>query len=212
MTGLGVDRGPFVAAVAVAIAVVIVFSCGGPGISLCRIEDKWISVLSYPFSHTGLDHLIVNLISLGLVSAIAVELGMSWKRFLAVLLSAGWLSAIPFVLAFPNATFMGLSGGICGVFGVELIGMRKYRLPTLQIFLIFVVSMGLSAGIESAYASQLSTVLQLSVHLFALSIGACMGKATLGWQPVQSRPNLFQGRSNPARLNASHRKVHQELF
>jgi membrane associated rhomboid family serine protease len=182
--GLGVDRGPVLVALAFAAAAILVFACGGSGISLNGLGSQWMSIVLYPFSHTGIEHLFVNVTATLLVGAIAAELGMSWKRFLLVFLAAGWLSAIPFVLLFPSVTFMGLSGGIYGAFGVELFGMRKYRIPTAQIFLVFIIATGLSAGIESAYASQLSTGLQLGVHLLALSMGLGMGKRVL----IQSVP------------------------
>ncbi|MEM2874823.1 MAG: rhomboid family intramembrane serine protease [Candidatus Hadarchaeales archaeon] len=170
------DRGLLPVVLAIAVAAILVFACGGSGICLNGLGEQWTGVFLYPFSHTGTDHLLTNLLALALVGAIAAELGMSWKRFLLVFLAVGWLSAIPFVLAFPSVTFMGLSGGIYGVFGIELLEMRKYRLPSAQILIVFLLATGLSAGIESAYASQLSTGLQLGVHLLALSLGAGMGK------------------------------------
>lgn len=170
------DRGPVAVVLSVAAVAILVFVCGGSGASLNCLGDHWYGLLLYPFSHTGIDHLLTNLVALALVGAIAAELGMSWKRFILVFLAAGWLSAIPFLLAFPSVTFMGLSGGIYGVFGVELMGMRKYKLPSAQILIAFLLATGLSAGLESTYASQLGTGLQLGVHLFALSIGMGMGK------------------------------------
>jgi len=171
-----VDRGPILVALAIAVVALLVFLCGGLGISLNSLSEQWTGILLYPFAHTGISHLLTNLISLMLVGAIAAELGMSWKRFLLVFLAAAWLSAIPFVLLFPSATFMGLSGGIYGAFGIELLGMRRYKLPTAQIFIVFLLATGLSVGIESTYASQLSAGLQLGVHLLALSLGFGMGK------------------------------------
>lgn len=119
-----------------------------------KSSEVW-RFITYSFVHLNLKHLIENMIGLGLIAFIAVELKTAFADFSSTYLSSGFLSVIPvwLILSF---TALGASNAIFGGFGLISQETRKYKMNqwliiTILIGLIFMkpITSYFSFGIES---------------------------------------------------------------
>lgn len=106
---------------------VVELTQGGPdvwGLSGQALRDgRWTTLLSHMFAHAGLGHLLMNTSALLALSPIVVvRLGVgpvSWLRYAALFLCAGWAGAALYLALHPFAAvpMVGASGAICGLWG-----------------------------------------------------------------------------------------------
>lgn len=102
---------------------------------------------TYSFTHLDLMHLIENIIGLGLVVFIAIELKMFFSDFSSTYISSGILSVIPFWLIVPF-TALGASNAILGGFGSLAGEAKKYNINNLVIFIPLSIVIFLKAGLN----------------------------------------------------------------
>ncbi len=80
-------------------------------------EGEIWRILSYPFAHVTLSHLLENLVALFVVILLSYELNLGLKEFLAVFLISGILVAFFSGIFFPYLLIVGSSLGIYSLFG-----------------------------------------------------------------------------------------------
>jgi len=127
--------------------------------------------ITFMFVHDGIWHLLTNLICLILAGFIAWELRIRSSAFLAVFVGVGIVTVAPAVLLPIPYTFVGASVGVAGLFGAVSVEFRRYGLPALPIFVIFVLA--LSAPLATDFGS-VAAVVEAFMHLFALMLGAVL--------------------------------------
>jgi membrane associated rhomboid family serine protease len=78
--------------------------------------DIW-RIFTFPFTHINFNHLIENMIALGIVSLLACETKISKKEFVWVFLGANVLIALTDIVFLPAAVIAGASAGIFAMIG-----------------------------------------------------------------------------------------------
>ena len=99
-----------------------------------KTSEIWRFV-TYKFAHLNIMHLIENIIGLGLIAFIAIELKTAFSDFSSTYLSSGFLSVLPiwFITSF---TALGASNAIFGGFGLISQETKKYDIKGWIIILI----------------------------------------------------------------------------
>ncbi|MBD3249148.1 rhomboid family intramembrane serine protease [Candidatus Woesearchaeota archaeon] len=91
--------------------------------------------ISYPFAHLNLKHLIENILGLGLVAFIGMELKTAFSDFSSAYLSSGFFSVLP-VWLLMSFTALGASNAIFGGFGLISQETKKYKINGKVIILL----------------------------------------------------------------------------
>ncbi len=118
--------------------------------------DQPLNIIFYNFIHTGLFHLLVNLISL-IIFALIVESVLGSKDVLAIFFFASILSAITFAAINPSTSLIGSSAGISGLLGAGMILKTKRAFAAaivVSIFLGIIIAPTLHSFID-LYADEL---------------------------------------------------------
>ena len=119
-------------------------------------------LLTFPFAHIGLSHLIENIIALAVTSLLAFELGLRGKEFIGVFLLSGIVIALADSFLFPTLLIAGLSVGIYAALGSLSISGPKF-IPRF----ILVPLLGLSAFIKYLFSAFNEQALSSSLFHFA---------------------------------------------
>jgi membrane associated rhomboid family serine protease len=146
------------------------------------VEQPW-RFLTFEFTHDGINHLVMNLIGLFLAGFLAYELEIRGSAFLAIFLAAGFLSIIPPLVTGAPYLFVGASTGICGLFGAVAVELRRYRLPSVPILLMFFFAISGSPLLESLSGSS-AALIETFMHSFGLVLGAGLAFVYEGVSPV----------------------------
>ena len=93
-------------------------------------------LITFPFAHIGLSHLIENFVALAITSLLAFELGLRGKEFIGIFLLSGILIALADSFLFPTILIAGLSMGIYAVLG-SLFHLAGF-LTGISIFYLFI--------------------------------------------------------------------------
>lgn len=167
------------ACIALVCSIVFLFESGGYvgeeelGVKSVAIHEPW-RFITFMFTHGGIGHLLTNLISLLLVGILAWEMGIRSSAFLAVFVGVGILTVAPPVLLSSPYTFAGASAGVAGLFGATAVEFKRYGFPVLPIFIIFALAFAAPSMIEAWYAGSAVATMTAFMHLFALTLGACL--------------------------------------
>ena len=127
--------------------------------------------ITFMFVHEEIWHLLTNLICLILVGLIAWELQVRSSAFLAVFVGVGILTVAPAALLSGPHTFVGASAGGAGLFGAISGEFRRYGLPALPMFVIFLLALLAPLVIE---VWSIAVVMEVFMHIFALMLGAVL--------------------------------------
>ena len=173
---------PIAVAVCIALVCTIVFclECGGYvgeeelGVKSVAIQDEPWRFITFMFTHGGIGHLLTNLTSLILVAFLAWEMGIRSSAFLAVFVGVGIFTVAPAVVLSSPYTFAGASAGVAGLFGATSVEFKRYGFPVLPIFVIFALSFAAPSIVEAWYAGSAIATMTAFMHLFALTLGACL--------------------------------------
>jgi len=146
-------------------------------------EEPW-RIVTFAFTHDGVDHLLMNLLGLVLAGFLAIELGIRGSVFFAVFLVVGFLTVVPPLLTACPYTFVGASAGVCGLFGAVAVEFRRYGLPSLLILSLFFFALT-AAPMADAISGSSGSIIEAFMHSFGLVLGAglaliCEGIAPLG--------------------------------
>jgi membrane associated rhomboid family serine protease len=126
------------------------------------------------FAHNGLNHLLTNLAALACVVMIARELKISGLAFWVIFAGIGFLALLPVLFVFDSCVFLGASAGISALFGITTAKIRLYGLPGPTIFVLFILTIGISSAIDVWLAGSLESAVQFLVHSTALVLGAAL--------------------------------------
>ena len=74
-------------------------------------------LITFPFAHVNLGHLLENIVALSLTTLLAFELGLKGNDFFCCFILSGILIALPEGLLFPSLLIAGSSLGIYAVLG-----------------------------------------------------------------------------------------------
>ena len=163
---------------------VLINSIFGPtelGLSRAALEQgEWFRILSFVFSHYGVEHLVTNIVTLILAGAIANEIELSNATFLAIFFGAGILSAL-LMLPFTSSILVGASTGVYGIFGVIAVKLRDYGASVPKVIGLFTLAIVGSSLIEVPLGSN-QMAIRLSAHLTALFLGVILFVAAQSWR------------------------------
>ena len=127
-------------------------------------------LITFPFAHIGLSHLIENIIALAVTSLLAFELGLRGKEFIGVFLLSGIIVALADAFLFPTILIAGLSLGIYATLGSISIKGSNF-IPKF----IFVPLLGVSAFLKYLFSAFDKQLLQSSLfHLSGFVIGIAL--------------------------------------
>ena len=171
---------PIVAAACIALVCSIVFCLEISG--YVREEDLGVRsgamqsqpwrLITFMFTHDGIEHLLTNLVGLALVSILAFELvEMHSLVFLAVFVGVGILTVLP-VVFLSAYIFVGASAGVMGLFGYVLMGFRRPGPWVLFILAMFISVLATEAWCAGSAVAATAAF----VHVFALTVGAIAGR------------------------------------
>jgi len=124
-----------------AVVYVLVFIAPGKAGGLAldpSAEGEWWRFLTYQFIHLNWQHLLQNIVTLGLVSFIAIELRTKFKFFSINYLLAGLVAILPLWIISPFVA-LGASAAIYGAFGMISPEARQFK---INVFLVILVIAG----------------------------------------------------------------------
>lgn len=105
-------------------------------------------LITYPFAHVNLMHLIENIIALSITALLAYELELKGKQFIIVFSLSGIIIALAEAFLFPTLLIAGLSVGIYALLGSLSIKRSNFisrsvlmPLVGLSVFLKYLFSM-----------------------------------------------------------------------
>lgn len=119
-------------------------------------------LLTFPFAHISLSHLIENIIALAVTSLLAFELGLRGKEFIGVFLLSGIIIALADSFLFPTLLIAGLSVGIYALLGSLSITGPKF-IPRF----VLIPLLASSAFIKYLFGAFTKEVLSSSLFHFA---------------------------------------------
>ncbi len=140
------------------------------------LHEYW-RFITYQFAHLSLGHLVENIVGLGVLSFIAIELNSNLNSFSSTYLASGLLSAIPLWLLFPFS-ILGASNAVLGGFGLVSMEARKVNINGALVIagltvLIFMKSFLTFAhqGINDMFIIYFGQAL---IHFSGLIFGVCL--------------------------------------
>jgi len=75
-------------------------------------------IVTFPFTHISLNHLIENIIAIAAVSFLGYEFGLKGKQFLFYFIAVSFIIALADAFIFPLLIIAGASLGLYGIIGV----------------------------------------------------------------------------------------------
>jgi membrane associated rhomboid family serine protease len=167
----------YLAGIIIVVLSIITFTLGSSELGISRValeRGEWIRCLSFMFAHNNLSHLLTNLAALAFVTMIARELKISGPAFFAIFVGVGFFAVLPVLLVSDSYVFLGASAGISALFGITTVKIRLYGLPGPTIFVMFVLTLGISSAIDVWLVGSVESAIQFLVHLTALVLGAAL--------------------------------------
>ncbi len=138
------------------------------------MTEPW-RFLTFQFFHVSSMHLIENIAALIFVGFIAIELGLSFRKFLLVYFVSIFIVIFPLAILFSQNTIAGNSMGIFGVMGLLLIKGRRLIPQKLSfpIFLFIIFSLTLFSFVSCGPCYE--DVFKSDVfHFFGFACGVLM--------------------------------------
>ncbi|MBI2549295.1 rhomboid family intramembrane serine protease [Candidatus Woesearchaeota archaeon] len=137
------------------------------------LRGELYRLVTFPFSHENLFHLVENIVALSVIALLAYELHFHGFDFLLVFFGAGLLLAFADLLFFPAIILAGTSLGIYAVLGTLVLKGDKFLPKKLMIpLLIFSI---FSKLLYDLYTCQScitqETVNQALFHFFGFGTG-----------------------------------------
>jgi len=119
-------------------------------------------IITFPFTHINLNHLIENFIAIGITSLLAFELGLRGRYFVYCFLLSSFLVALTEAFLFPTIIIAGASLGIYAVLGAISIKGSNF-IPKY----IFVPLLGLSVFIKYLFSAFTKELMKQSLFHFS---------------------------------------------
>lgn len=160
-----------------------------------------LGLLTYPFVHIGLGHLLGNALFLLVVGAFA-ERKLKPVDFYSVYLLSAIYSALAFALLEPDTVLVGASAGVAGLMVAAFVSDLKRAVPAVLITVVvlgYVAAPFFSSLISGAQRSLASEGLALSAQLERLN-------STLGG----AQKALSEGKINESEYNRTAAEVSAE--
>jgi len=93
-------------------------------------------ILTFPFAHISITHLLENILGLSMVTILAYELRLKWHDYFAAFFLTGILIALPEGIFLPSLVIAGASLGIYAILGTLSIKgsnyiPKKYSIPLI---------------------------------------------------------------------------------
>jgi len=114
-----------------------------------KAHEVW-RFITYSFAHLNINHLVENILGLGMVAFIAFELKTAFSDFTASYLSSGFLSVIP-VWLLMSFTVLGASNAIFGSFGMISQETKKYGIKG-DFILLFLAGIIFMKSVNSLFS------------------------------------------------------------
>lgn len=141
------------------------------------LGGEYWRLVTYPFVHFSLMHLMENLIGLTLVGLIALELKTKTKDYVSTFFSSAILAILP-LWAILNFIAAGSSSAIYALFGFMSFNMKKFRIKTkyvLMAILLVIFSKTIYYLIFNNAGNTLTTsLIQDSSHFSGLVFGIAL--------------------------------------
>jgi membrane associated rhomboid family serine protease len=150
------------------------------------LSRPWILVTSI-FLHGGMEHLMYNMLALGLFGLI-LESIVGSRRFILIFFATGIIASIG--SAFFYEASLGASGAIMGIIGALAVLRPKMMVWAMGVPMPLVVAAGLWAFIDLAgmfYPSQTAN----AAHLFGLAAGIVIGLKIRGRYFLKPKPKTM---------------------
>jgi membrane associated rhomboid family serine protease len=158
----------FIAAGTIAILCCITFFLVPNSLALFSFSGKFLfqgevwRLLTFPFAHVNLNHLIENIVALGITSLLAFELGLRGTNFIYCFLLSSFIVALSDAFLFPSYVIAGASLGIYAVLGQISIQGSNF-IPKF----VLIPLLGLSAFIKNLFSGFMPDLLQQSLFHFS---------------------------------------------
>jgi rhomboid protease GluP len=141
------------------------------------LGGEWWRLVSAMFLHGGVEHLLLNMLSLYIVGRIA-ERFFSPAIYLAIYLAAGGLGFLLSLTVHPASVSVGASGAIFGLFGAVGGGMFFHRYRLGERYRLFMKEYGVILALNLLLGVTLPSI-DLSAHLGGLVMGLAGGYLAL---------------------------------
>jgi membrane associated rhomboid family serine protease len=150
----------------------------GASIGTLTTNGEWWRLLTATFLHATFTHLVINVAVIAVVGLL-LERYIGWLPVLAVYLSAGIVSSLMIIRAYPIAVSAGASGAVIGLYGLLLASaiwmiVRRKREADLQAHMEAALDAASESDFESdpppAQASEEPTVHDLRVDVPLVAI------------------------------------------
>ena len=104
-------------------------------------SEPW-RLITFQFFHVSLSHLMENVIGMAFIAAIALELGIDFRRFFLVYIISVFVVILPIAAFFPLSTVAGNSTGVYGLLALCLVKARRLVSAkiTIPIMFLFIFS------------------------------------------------------------------------
>lgn len=144
-------------------------------------NGEWWRVVTSMFMHGNIVHLIVNLVSFGLVTLFAMGM-FGYHRLAIIFMVSGICGAVAAASLF-EGTYVGASGGIMGLMGATMICYVRYNSSVIPhdgkwwviLTTLFTLLLGISSGVSN------------TAHIVGLVIGATLGMVLFKVPPTKRR-------------------------
>jgi membrane associated rhomboid family serine protease len=142
------------------------------------LEGEWWRLMTSAFLHTGITHLLLNMLALWFVGATVEPRLGRWRYLTVYLLSALGGSVLSYVLDSPFQASVGASGAVFGLFGALFVLMLRLRFDVRG--LIAIIAINVVIGFIPGFN------INWRAHLGGLLVGALL-TAVMVYAPQRSR-------------------------
>jgi rhomboid protease GluP len=147
--------------------------CGGVYGPAVMLGGQWWRLVTAMFLHGGLEHLLLNMISLLIVGRM-MELTFSRSAYLGIYFASGMLGFVVSLIAHPVSVSIGASGAIFGLFGAMGGYAFFHRRRLGERYGSFMKEFGVILGLNLILGLTIPSI-DMSAHMGGLLLGLVGG-------------------------------------
>ncbi|MBI4155409.1 rhomboid family intramembrane serine protease [Candidatus Woesearchaeota archaeon] len=134
------------------------------------LSGEFYRIITFPFVHVNISHLIENLIAITLVSFLGYEFGLRGKEFVSYFFLVSILIALGDAFLFPLFVIAGASLGIYGVLGALSIKGSNF-IPKKVLIPVFIISILYKLILDVLSSETITNLDQTMFHLSGFFAG-----------------------------------------